>query len=97
MLWVSQPLVTVQNFYLDRRRDARKRQKLRQKNSDRGSGSADATEMFNDENLLANPEEEKPEPPPDFDEDAVKQKVFLITFLIKLCLLSLPKGPKTLY
>ena len=76
MLWVSQPLVTVQNFYLDRRRDARKRQKLRQKNSDRGSGSADATEMFNDENLLANPEEEKPEPPPDFDEDAVKQKVF---------------------
>lgn len=62
----------------DRRRDARKRQKLRQKNSERGSGSADATEMYNDENLLANPEEEKPEPPPDFDEEAVKQKVIRI-------------------
>ena len=34
--------------------------------------------MFNDENLLANPEEEKPEPPPDFDEEAVKQKVIFI-------------------
>jgi hypothetical protein len=31
--------------------------------------------MAVDENLLANPEEEKPEPPPDFDEEAVKQNV----------------------
>ncbi len=31
--------------------------------------------MAYDEQLLANPEDEKPEPPPDFDEDAVKQKV----------------------
>ena len=31
--------------------------------------------MSYDEQLLANPEDEKPEPPPDFDEEAVKQKV----------------------
>jgi hypothetical protein len=37
--------------------------------------------MFNDENLLANPEEEKPEPPPEFDEDAVKQKVCQCVYL----------------
>ena len=60
---------------LDRRREARKRQKIRQKNSERGSGSADATEMASDEQLLANPEDEKPEPPPEFDEEAVRQKV----------------------
>ncbi len=69
------------SFLLARRREARKRQKLRQKNSERGSGSADATEMFNDENLLANPEEEKPEPPAEFDEDAVKQKVCQCVYL----------------
>ena len=64
----------------DRRREARKRQKIRQKNADRGSGSADATEMAADEELLANPEDEKPEPPPDFDEEAVRQKVLILKF-----------------
>jgi hypothetical protein len=33
--------------------------------------------MSNDEQLLSNPEDEKPEPPPDFDEEAVKQKVLV--------------------
>ena len=66
----------------DQRREARRRQKLRQKNSERGSGSADATEMCNDENLLANPEEEKPDPPSDFDEEAFMQKVVAFHHII---------------
>ena len=56
----------------DQRREARRRQKLRQKN----------TEMCNDENLLANPEEEKPDPPSDFDEEAFMQKVVAFHHII---------------
>lgn len=63
------------DFFKALRREARKRQRVRLKNADSGSGTADATEMAQDEQLLATPEEEKPQPPSDLDEAEVLKKV----------------------
>ncbi len=59
----------------NQRREARKRQKQRQKDAEKGSGTADANEMANDESLLAEPEAQKPEPPEPFDETATREEL----------------------
>ena len=58
---------------LDRRKEARKRQKQRQKDAERGSGTADANEMADDEALLAQAEQTKPEMPDPWNENRVKK------------------------
>ena len=60
---------------LDQRRDARKRKKQHEKDAERGEGCADAQEMAEDDKLLSMPAPEKPQPPPEFDEEAVLAKV----------------------
>ena len=57
------------------RREARKRKKQREKDAERGEGSADASEMAKDDELLAAPAPEKPEPPPEFDGEAEFRKI----------------------
>jgi len=59
------------------RREARRRQRTRLKNADSGSGTADVTEMAQDEQLLATTEDEKPLPPTDLNEAEILQKVFI--------------------
>ena len=59
----------------NRRKEARRRQKQRDKNSEQGIGSVDVKEMALDEEILAQPEEEKPEPPGPFDEVAVMTEI----------------------
>jgi len=46
----------------DRRREARKRQKQRQKDAERGSGTADVNEMADDEVLTQKPRNPKSQP-----------------------------------
>jgi hypothetical protein len=59
------------------RKEARKRQKQRQKDAERGVGSADVGEMAADDDLLAAPETAKPEQPADFDETKARQEVMM--------------------
>ena len=59
----------------NRRKEARKRQKQRQKDAERGSGTADANEMADDEALLAEPEETKPEMPAVWNEAKMKKEL----------------------
>ena len=49
------------------RREVRQRHKRYQRDMERGRGSADADTFAADEELLAQPEPEKPVPPPEFD------------------------------
>lgn len=62
-------------FFPDQRKAARQRQKQRNKDAEKGTGSADMTEMARDDELLAQNEQEKPEPPSKFDAAAVRQQV----------------------
>ena len=55
--------------------------KQRKKDNERGLGSADLAEMAKDDELLATEQEEKPEPPRDFDEAAVLKEVSSDHFL----------------
>ncbi len=50
-----------------RRREARQRHKRHQRDMERGRGSVDADSFAADEELLSQPEPEKPAPPPEFD------------------------------
>ena len=59
----------------NKRREARKRQKQRQKDAEKGKGSADATEMAEDDALLVEPEAEKPEEPKYFNEKQMKTEL----------------------
>ena len=58
-----------------RRKEARKRQKQRQKDAEKGSGTADANEMADDEALLAEPEQTKPEMPAAWNEAKVRKEL----------------------
>jgi hypothetical protein len=50
-----------------RRREARQRHKRHQRDMERGRGSVDADSFAADEELLSQPEPEKPAPPLEFD------------------------------
>ena len=69
------------SYCTDKRHEARKRQKQRQRDAERGAGSADVNEMAEDDQLLADPEEEKPKPPPSFDEEQALENVSITFFL----------------
>lgn len=49
--------------------------KQRKRDADRGSGSADMGEMARDEELLAEPEAEKPERPKEFNAKDTRNQV----------------------
>jgi hypothetical protein len=72
-LIICQPQLFICSFLKDKRRDARKRQKQRLRDAEKGSGSADANEMADDEALLADTESEKPEQPQPFNEEQTKK------------------------
>ncbi|TRY71764.1 hypothetical protein TCAL_04776 [Tigriopus californicus] len=57
----------------DMRKAAYKRHKKMKKDSEKGIGSAEVDEIAKDEELLASPEPEKPQPPGRFDEEHVRK------------------------
>ena len=60
-----------------RRREARQRHKKHQRDMERGRGSVDADIYAADEELLAQPEPDKPAPPPEFDPARTRQEARL--------------------
>ena len=63
------------NTFSDQRREARKRKKQHEKDAEKGEGCADAQEMAEDDKLLSMPAPEKPQPPQEFDKEAILAKV----------------------
>lgn len=54
------------------------------KDSEKGIGSAEVDEITKDEELLASPEPEKPQPPGQFDERQVRKMVSAKTNLLEV-------------
>ncbi len=67
--------VNMHIFFADKRKEARRRINARKKDIERGLGSADMSEMAEDEALLESEPGDKPEPPRPFDEEKVKSDV----------------------
>ena len=57
------------------RKEVRQRHKKHQKDMEKGRGSIDAKMFADDEELLAQPEPDKPSPPEEFNEDRVRQEI----------------------
>ena len=53
----------------------RQRHKKHQKDMEKGRGSIDSKMFADDEELLGQPEPEKPTPPPEFSETRIKQEI----------------------
>ena len=57
------------------RKEARQRHKKHQRDMEKGSGTVDAKVFADDEELLAQPEPDKPVPPPEFSETKVRKEL----------------------
>ena len=75
MFTISKQVNVLIESFSDKRKEARKRQKQRQKDAERGSGTGDASEMAEDDALLAEPESEKPEEPKQYDEKTMRNEL----------------------
>ena len=57
------------------RKEVRQRHKRHQRDMDRGRGTIDARQFAEDEELLGEPEPEKPRPPEEFPGAAVREEL----------------------